>query len=51
MPLFVIVVIVGTLLPSLGFDNSVRALGVMPAASNPSRIVTIRGLGYKYVGH
>jgi hypothetical protein len=28
-----------TVLPSLGFDNSVRALGVMPAASNPSRIV------------
>src|SRR6478609_5297154 len=28
-----------TVLPSLGFDNSVRALGVMPVASNPSRIV------------
>ena len=26
-----------TVLPSLGFDNSVRALGVMPASSNPSR--------------
>jgi hypothetical protein len=28
-----------TVLPSLGFDNSVRALGVMPSSSNPSRIV------------
>lgn len=28
-----------TVLPSLGFDSSVRALGVMPATSNPSRIV------------
>ncbi|MEO7814060.1 MAG: mechanosensitive ion channel, partial [Sphingomicrobium sp.] len=26
-------------LPSLGFDNSVRALGVMPSSSNPSRVV------------
>ena len=26
-------------LPSLGFDNSVRALGVMPTSSNPSRVV------------
>ena len=31
--------LIETVLPSLGFDNSVRALGVMPAASNPSRIV------------
>ena len=28
-----------TVLPSLGFDNFVRALGIMPASSNPSRIV------------
>lgn len=28
-----------TVLPSLGFDNNVRALGVMPANSNPSRVV------------
>ena len=28
-----------TVLPSLGFDNSVRALGVMPASSNPSKVV------------
>ena len=27
------------MLPSLGFDNFVRALGVMPASSNPSRVV------------
>ena len=31
--------LVETVLPSLGFDNSVRALGVMPASSNPSRVV------------
>jgi hypothetical protein len=31
--------LIETVLPSLGFDNSVRALGVMPASSNPSRIV------------
>ena len=28
-----------TVLPSLGFDNSVRALGVMPANSIPSKVV------------
>ena len=28
-----------TVLPSLGFDDFVRALGIMPASSNPSRIV------------
>ena len=28
-----------TVLPGLGFDNSVRALGVMPTSSNPSRVV------------
>ena len=28
-----------TVLPSLGFDNSVRALGIMPASANPSRVV------------
>jgi hypothetical protein len=28
-----------TVLPSLGFDNSVRALGVMPVSSNPSKVV------------
>lgn len=31
--------LIETVLPSLGFDNSVRALGIMPAAANPSRIV------------
>jgi hypothetical protein len=31
--------LVETVLPSIGFDNSIRALGVMPASSNPSRIV------------
>lgn len=31
--------LIETVLPSLGFDNSVRALGVMPASSNPSRVV------------
>jgi len=28
-----------TVLPSLGFDNSVRALGMMPANAQPSRII------------
>jgi hypothetical protein len=28
-----------TILPSLGFDNAVRALGVMPATTVPSRVV------------
>jgi hypothetical protein len=28
-----------TVLPSLGFDRSVHALGVMPAGTNPSRVV------------
>jgi hypothetical protein len=28
-----------TVLPSLGFDNSVRALGFMPSSSNPSKVV------------
>ncbi|HEX6219289.1 MAG TPA: mechanosensitive ion channel, partial [Sphingomicrobium sp.] len=28
-----------TILPSLGFDNAVRALGVMPANAVPSRVV------------
>jgi hypothetical protein len=28
-----------TVLPSLGFDRSVHALGVMPASTNPSRVV------------
>src|SRR5829696_218026 len=31
--------ILETVLPSLGFDNSVRALGIMPTSSNPSRVV------------
>lgn len=31
--------IIETVLPSLGFDRSVRALGVTPVSSNPSRIV------------
>ena len=31
--------LIETVLPSLGFDDSVRALGIMPASSNPSRIV------------
>ena len=31
--------LIETVLPSLGFDNSVRALGVMPASANPSRII------------
>ena len=28
-----------TVLPNLGFDRSVRALGVMPTSSNPSKVV------------
>ncbi len=28
-----------TVLPSLGFDRSVHALGIMPASTNPSRVV------------
>jgi hypothetical protein len=31
--------LVETVLPSLGFDDSVRALGIKPASSNPSRVV------------
>ena len=31
--------LIETVLPSLGFDNSVRALGIMPASANPSRVV------------
>ncbi|MCY7340128.1 MAG: mechanosensitive ion channel, partial [Sphingomonas bacterium] len=31
--------LIETVLPSLGFDNSVRALGIMPSAANPSRVV------------
>ena len=31
--------LIETVLPSLGFDNSVRAIGVLPENSNPSRIV------------
>ena len=31
--------LVETVLPSLGFDDSVRALGMMPASSNPSKVV------------
>jgi hypothetical protein len=31
--------LVETVLPSLGFDRSVHALGVMPASSSPSRVV------------
>ena len=31
--------LIETVLPSLGFDDSVRALGVLPASSNPSRMV------------
>ena len=31
--------LIETVLPSLGFDNSVRALGMMPASASPSRIV------------
>ena len=31
--------LIETVLPGLGFDSSVRALGVMPTSSNPSRVV------------
>jgi len=31
--------LIETVLPSLGFDNSVRALGMMPANAQPSRII------------
>ncbi|HEX2623897.1 MAG TPA: mechanosensitive ion channel, partial [Sphingomicrobium sp.] len=31
--------LIETVLPSLGFDNSVRALGFMPPSANPSRVV------------
>jgi len=31
--------LIETVLPSLGFDNSVRALGIMPASTVPSRVV------------
>jgi hypothetical protein len=31
--------LIETVLPGLGFDNSVRALGIMPSSSNPSRVV------------
>jgi hypothetical protein len=31
--------LIETVLPGLGFDNSVRALGVMPANSNPSKVI------------
>jgi len=31
--------LIETVLPSLGFDNSVRALGIMPASAQPSRII------------
>jgi hypothetical protein len=31
--------LIETVLPSLGFDDNVRALGIMPANSNPSRVV------------
>jgi Conserved TM helix len=31
--------LIETVLPSLGFDNWVRALGIMPAGANPSRVV------------
>ena len=31
--------LIETVLPSLGFDRSVHALGVMPTASSPSRVV------------
>ncbi len=31
--------LIETVLPSLKFDDSVRALGIMPASSNPSRVV------------
>jgi hypothetical protein len=31
--------LIETVLPSLGFDNNVRALGIMPQQANPSRVV------------
>ncbi|HUE78938.1 MAG TPA: mechanosensitive ion channel [Sphingomicrobium sp.] len=31
--------LIETVLPSLGFDDSVRALGIMPVTSSPSRVV------------
>jgi hypothetical protein len=31
--------LIETVLPSLGFDDSVRALGIMPGSSNPSRVI------------
>jgi hypothetical protein len=31
--------LIETVFPSLGFDNWVRALGIMPATTNPSRVV------------
>ncbi len=31
--------LIETVLPSLGFDNSVRALGIMPASTVPSKVV------------
>ncbi len=31
--------LIETVLPSLNFDNSVRALGIMPAGTTPSRVV------------
>lgn len=31
--------LIETVLPSLGFDNSVHALGMMPASTNPSKVV------------
>jgi hypothetical protein len=31
--------LIETVFPSIGFDNWVRALGIMPAATNPSRVV------------
>ncbi|MDQ3078434.1 MAG: mechanosensitive ion channel [Pseudomonadota bacterium] len=31
--------LIETVLPSLGFDDNVRALGVMPVQANPSRII------------
>lgn len=31
--------LIETVLPSLGFDDNVRALGIMPASANPSRVI------------
>ena len=31
--------LIETVLPSLGFDDNVRALGIMPAQANPSRVI------------